>query len=126
MTATQVDGVDVVADEPARAPMLDRAGNPIYHKQMRELLLSDGRTVYGCVHCDYTADSLARVRPHLNKHRDGKVSRNGNAIAALAKQLTTLSTLAEALTAERDEYKKRANVAEKSLRDLRKALGVSG
>jgi hypothetical protein len=93
---------------------------------MRELLLSDGRTVYGCIHCDYTADSLARVRPHLNKHRDGKPSRNGTAIAALAKQLTAQATLVETLTAERDDYKRRARAAEKSLHDLRKALGVAG
>jgi hypothetical protein len=124
LTATQVDGVDVIADEPARAPMLDRAGNPIYHKQMRELLLSDGRTVYGCIHCDYTADSLSRVRPHLNKHRSGTKLHNGGAIAALAKQLTAQTAQTEALAAERDEWKRRASAAEKALRDLRKALGV--
>lgn len=126
MTATQVDGVDVVADEPARTPVVDRAGNPIYFKQMRELLLSDGRTVYGCVHCDYTAEKLTQVRPHLNKHRTGTKLHNGSAIAALAKQLAAQTTQAEALAAERDEWKRRANAAEKSLRDLRKALGVSG
>lgn len=126
MTATQVDGVDVVADEPARSPVNDRDGNPILFKQMRELLLSDGRTVFGCIHCDYTADKLTQVRPHLNKHRDGKPSRGSGPIAALAKQLAAQAGQVEALTADRDQWRQRARSAEKSLADLRRALGVGG
>jgi len=126
MTATQVDGVDVVADEPARSPVNDREGNPIYFKQMRELLLSDGRTVYGCIHCDYTAERLSQVRPHLNKHRDGKQPRGSGAIAVLAKQLAAQAIQVETLAADRDQWRQRARSAEKSLADLRKALGVGG
>lgn len=123
MTATHVDGVEVLADERAKAQMVSRDGSPIYFKQIRELLLADGSTVFGCVHCDYTADSVNRVRPHLNKHRASKPE-SGAATDALLRQLVTKVAEVETLTVERDEYKRRMQVAEKSLRDLRKALGL--
>jgi hypothetical protein len=123
VTATHVDGVEVLADEAAKAAMVSRDGSPIYFKQIRELLLADGQTVYGCVHCDYTANSVNRVRPHLNKHRTDKV--RGGTSDALLRQLVAKVAELEIVTRERDEYKRRAQAAEKSLRDLRKALGVT-
>lgn len=67
MTATQVNGVAVVASEPAEAA-ISTPEHPVRFKQIVKLLLEDGTEVFGCVHCDYTADSHTRVRPHLGKH----------------------------------------------------------
>jgi hypothetical protein len=49
VTATHVDGVEVIAAEPAPTGIRDIAGNPVHYKRIRELLLADGRTVYGYI-----------------------------------------------------------------------------
>ncbi|MGH3859184.1 hypothetical protein [Actinokineospora sp.] len=125
MTATMVDRVEVLADEPTEAAMRDRAGKPVVWQQTRTLLLADGRTVYGCAHCDYTSDNVRSIRPHLNKHR-GAVEPEHADLGALGEV-----TLAEALArladhdqvaADRDEWKTRATRAERSLAALRRAL----
>ncbi|GAA3890358.1 hypothetical protein GCM10022243_64060 [Saccharothrix violaceirubra] len=125
MTATTVDGVAVVTDEPTPAPMRDNAGTPVLWKQTRTLTLADGRTVYGCAHCDYTSPNVHSVRPHLNKHRGDRVPAvpNVGALGALTLD-DVVARLAEhdQLAAERDEWKIRAQRAEWSLSTLRTAL----
>lgn len=120
-----VEGVEVLADEPTEASMRDRSGRPVVWQQTRTLLLADGRTVFGCAHCDYTSDNVRSIRPHLNKHR-GAVQPERVDLGALGEV-----TLAEALArladhdqvaADRDEWKARATRAERALAALRKAL----
>jgi hypothetical protein len=115
MTATIVNGWEVIADEPTEAPMRDRSGKPIVWQQTRTLLLADGSTTYGCVHCDYTSDNVRSIRPHLNKHRVTRAAEvdplDGLTLDEIRQQLATL-----------DEWKARATAAERSLSSLRNAL----
>lgn len=123
MTATHVDGVEVVADEPTTAPIKSFAGKPMVWTQTRTLLLADGRTVYGCQHCEYTSPNVLSIRPHLNKHRTV-----GPRPAAAAKDLSLTEVLERLATLdkvskERDDWKARALTAERKLATLRNALG---
>jgi hypothetical protein len=127
VTATVVDGVEVIADEPTEAPMRDRSGKPVVWQQTRTLLLENGSTVYGCVHCDYTSENPRSIRPHLNKHR-GEQPATGRAVAlgdlagvTLAEVLVRLVEH-DQVAAERDDWKARATRAERSLSTLRAAL----
>lgn len=122
MTATSVNGVAVIADEPARAPFTNRE---VYFKQIRLLMLEDESTVFGCAHCDYTAAGPGSVRGHLGTH--GKP--RSRAVAKAASEMSIsdlLKRLAELdkLTAERDQWKARAVKAEQDLSAIRGALGV--
>jgi hypothetical protein len=124
VTATHVDGVEVIADEPCRSGLTGRGGKPIYFKQTRELLLADGRTVYGCVHCDFVRGKPSAIRPHLVKH-------GTRAAAGLSDDLTLAQLLRkleamEKVTAERDQWKARALKAEKALGILRRTLREDG
>ncbi|WP_424183828.1 hypothetical protein ACOBQX_17875 [Actinokineospora sp. G85] len=125
MTATVVDGVAVVADDPTPAPMRDNAGTPVLWKQTRTLTLADGRTVYGCAHCDYTSTNVRSVRPHLNKHRGGRslgaVDLGDLGALTLADVVARLAEH-DQVAAERDQWKARAQRAERSLSTLRTAL----
>lgn len=117
MTATVVDGHQVIADEPARSPIANGAGQPMYFQQIRKLLLDNGSELYGCVHCDYARPRLAQVRPHLKKHRDRAVGTLS--VAELVDRLAKL----ERLTRERDGWRTRALKAEHALSALRRVLG---
>lgn len=122
MTATVVNGLAVVKDEPQVAPFRDRAGNPIYQPQTRVLTLVDGSVVYGCAHCDYSSPNVHSVRPHLNKHR--RPAEPGKTNSALNTSLTDL--VRQLNKAEECEvWKARALRAERRLKQLRNALGVA-
>lgn len=121
MTASIVNGLEVIADEPTEAPLCDRAGKPLVWRQTRTLLLSDGSTVYGCLHCDYTSDNVKAIRPHLNKHRGSTVDVARLDELTLGEVLRRLAALDD-LAAERDSWKERATRAERSLSHLRRAL----
>lgn len=129
MTAKQVGDKAVIADEPTEAPMTGRDGKPLVWYQTRTLLLDDGTTTYGCAHCDYTNDNIRSIRPHLNAHATRKPSpRTGRdpANLSLNELMGRLDDLAK-VEADRDKWKQRAVVAERSLATLRKALReVSG
>lgn len=133
MTATHVNGLEVITDEPAEAP-LSTADRPVFFKQIRRLLLADGDEVFGCVHCTYTADSVHRVRPHLGKHsRRGTDPRPGavptmrpqadvaELLARLAKGDTARAELSTAQR-ERNRWKRRALDAERDLETIRRAI----
>lgn len=130
MTATHVDGLAVIADQPALSAIQTPTGKPIHFKQIRELLLEDESTVYGCVHCDYTGPSVNAVRPHLSKHRDGAKPKKAAArprlqdlsLAELAKRLESI----ERVTQDRDHWKARALKAERQLSGLRRTLRGDG
>ncbi|TCO64363.1 hypothetical protein [Actinocrispum wychmicini] len=125
MTATVVNGLEVLADEPTEAPMRSRNGSPVLWQQTRTLLLEDGNTVYGCVHCDYTSDNVHSIRPHLNKHRTASaasvagVDQFGE--VTLAEVMRRLADFDE-ISIEREAWKARATRAERSLSTLRAAL----
>jgi hypothetical protein len=125
MTAAQIDGIQVVSDEPTPAP-ISRPDRPVLWQQIRTLRLADGREVYGCVHCDMTADSPHRVRPHLKAHKEKPAATPPKSPAGelTLNQLSVKLKEFEQLSQERDDWKRRAMAAEKSLRTLRKALGV--
>ncbi|QWF78742.1 hypothetical protein [Amycolatopsis sp. CA-230715] len=125
MTATEVDGIAVVADEPRKAPFRDKAGNTIYQPQTRVLTLANGTIVYGCLHCSYTSTNPNSVRPHLARHNSRRKT-NGpdNSLnLPLAELMARLDKLA-AVTEDRDAWKSRALNAERRLKQLRTALGV--
>lgn len=125
MTASTVNGLAVVATEPALSGWKNHAtGVPLEFKQILKLLLEDGSEVYGCLHCDYTAPHPKNVRPHLNKHRDLKAAPNGAAISVsdLIRQLTET----EHAEKERNLWKARALLAERELRRLRAAFSTLG
>lgn len=124
MTATHVNGQQVVSDNPTQAPIRSKDGTVIWWRQTRTLLLANGDTVFGCLHCDYTSPNANSIRPHLGKHRAAKVAPptlGGITVADLVQRLSE----AETLTEDRDHWKARALAAEKSLRQMRKALGVT-
>jgi hypothetical protein len=110
----------VLADEPTEAPMRDRAGKPIVWQQTRTPLLADGRTVYGCAHCEYTSTNVRSIRPHLNKHRDNAEPDRAD-LGALGE--VTLGER-DQVAADRDEWKGRATRAERALGALAERVAV--
>ncbi|QYN17500.1 hypothetical protein [Amycolatopsis sp. DSM 110486] len=122
MTATHVDGVLVVGDEPTVTPMKTNSGKKtVVWEQTRTLRLEDGRTVYGCQHCDYTSPNQYSVRPHLMKHnrrRPHSAHVPSAANMTLANLLET-ATQIDKLTTDMEAWKARALDAEDKLRALR-------
>lgn len=121
MTATHVDGRAVIADEPTRAPISQRNGDPVYWQQIRTLLLEDESTLYGCVHCDYTAEKPGSIRPHLKKHTSRAPAPAAAADMSLTDLLAKIAQL-ETVTADRDRWRRRALDAERKLSTMRRAL----
>ncbi len=122
MTATTVNGHAVITDKPTASALRDKRGNVVYWPQTRTLTLDNGDVVYGCVHCDYTSLNENSIRPHLGKHRDRPTAAQAGELS-LNQLLERLGEL-DKVTADRDQWRKRAVAAEKSLSTLRKALGV--
>lgn len=129
MTATEVDGVPVIATEPAADPKGwkdRRTGEPLKFRQVLRLLLEDGTETYGCLHCDYTSRNIYSIRPHLNKHRftiaaepTGNGHPAGVDLADLARRLQHVDRLEQDV----DTWKRRALDAERELRKIRDVLG---
>jgi hypothetical protein len=130
VTATEVDGKAVIAVEPAKSSFRGSDGERVSFRQMLRLLLDDGSEVYGCLHCDYTSPNLNSVRPHLNKHRKAKQLDEAEELAAVGvglslAQITRALRSHERTVNDLEEWKRRALTAERQLRLLRKALGVT-
>ncbi|TYK47176.1 hypothetical protein [Actinomadura decatromicini] len=124
MTATQVNGLAVMADEPTLSPITGPNGAPIYWRQTRTLLLEDETKVFGCVHCDYTADNPHKVRPHLKVHREPEPEPAAGLYDLPLSDLLARVAELEKLTADRDTWKRRALKAERSLATMRRALNT--
>lgn len=131
MTATEVNGLKVVETEAAHSP-LSTPDKPVYFKRIVQLLLEDGNTTYGCVHCDYTSPQLGSVRAHLPSHNRAQINpRKGTKVlSAEAAPLMDL-TIRELFDAvlqvrESDSWKERALKAETRLAEFRKAAEVLG
>lgn len=70
MTATTVRGIPVVDAHRVPSP-LSTPERPIYFTRLKELVLSDGSTIFGCTECDFTDESAGLIRGHLGSvHRD--------------------------------------------------------
>ncbi|MFD3422616.1 hypothetical protein [Streptomyces decoyicus] len=67
MTATHVNGIAVITDEPAPSP-ISRPGVNVTFEQIRHPLLADGAETYGCLHCSYVSDNINSIRGHLKAH----------------------------------------------------------
>jgi hypothetical protein len=92
MTAAQINGVAVVADEPTRSRITDNGGNPVFWRQVRKLRLADDSTVFGCVHCTFVRESPMAVLTHLPMHSN----------PMLRPQQRSANPLVAALATERD------------------------
>lgn len=128
MTATHVNGVAVIADEPAPTNITNGAGERVYFRQIRKLLLEDDSIAYGCLHCDYAGTSTNAVRPHLSKHgKTAKPTRRRPKLRDLTvDELMTKIDDLERIATERDAWRARALKAEGQLRGLRKTLRGDG
>jgi len=150
MTAKKVGRLTVITAEPVLSP-LSAPDKPVYFKQILRLLLSDGGETYGCAACDFTADAVGKVRQHNGTHKKGTpgvrvVTRAARAPAppaplstigagSVAENMTILEVLnwirengkmveaMEKMSDERNEWKRRALAAEKSVAQFRRALG---
>lgn len=129
MTATSISGVPVIAAEPAET-LISTPERPVYFKQILRLLLDDGSEAYGCVHCDYTADSIHRVRPHLSKHnrRAPETAPDPVAPEPIDPERLTLAEMLEAVQTGREQrneaerWKTRALRAEQDLALIRRTV----
>lgn len=126
MTATSVNGVAVVSDNPTQSEINTRDGKPILFTQTRTLVLADGSTVYGCQHCDYTSANMGSIRPHLSKHNRRKAAEPPPAATGAVGELIAQLTELGRITQERDSWKDRALTAEKALKKMRSALKSLG
>lgn len=117
-----INGHTVIEDQPTEAPIQTKAGTPIYWRQVRTLLLSNGELIYGCAHCDYTSTNPNSIRPHLSAHSNGKRKSNTTTGSEVEHVLNQLSQL-DRLRNELDHYKQRAHKAERDLRAIRRAIG---
>lgn len=133
MTAQQVDGVEVVSDEPTTSAIRTRSGEPVIWEQTRTLTLADGRVTYGCQHCDYVNDNMMSIRPHLGAHNKAgpragsRANSRARTVTELAQGMSLSDLLGrlaqlEQVGAERDAWKARAQSAERNLATLRRAL----
>lgn len=126
MTATDLNGILVVKDDPTESPLSDRAGKKIYWEKIRTLTLADGSVVYGCALCEYTSANVRSVRPHLRVHAASVAAKqpvdtlqsvfsSGMSLSSFAQRVTEVAGLEEAL----DQWRQRALTAEAKLEKLR-------
>lgn len=136
MTATAVNGISVVSDSPARAPIsVPRTGAPVYWEQIRELTFADGSTIYGCIHCEYVNTNRNSMRPHLNAHRPRKpktkaaekvlLEAQERTIAVLSKELDKALAKVDRVTAREKAAQAEARRARRELETLRGILAPS-
>ncbi len=128
MTATHVNGCEVIASEPVASP-LSTPDRPVYFRQIRRLLLADDSEAFGCVHCDYTASAPGRVRAHLSKHngsagtgRQAAGQINLDELLARIARGDAAQAQLDAVTKERNTWKRRALAAERNLAAIRRAV----
>jgi hypothetical protein len=116
----------VVAVTLADSPL----GNGIKYKQILELTLEGGGVVYGCIHCPKTLATRHKVRSHLTAHSPRGANRERQAVGKALDVISSMSVqeivdrLGEVddLRKERDEWKRRAQEAERNLRPFVNAI----
>lgn len=67
MTATEVDGHQVVDATPVKSPLW-RPDKEVFFHNTLELMLDDGTVVMGCKYCDYTDEKIGRIRTHQSHY----------------------------------------------------------
>lgn len=130
MTAKTVNGVEVVGDEPAMAPLpWDMDGPKYTSKSARQLLLADGSIVFGCAEpgCDFTGETVFAIRPHQSKHnrreRTKGVQTNPRSVYSMSvAEVIEMARALEHFIADRDRWKDRVLKAERQLAGFRSAL----
>jgi hypothetical protein len=136
LTATSINGVPIIAAEPAEASIRTADGQPVRFKQILKLLLEDGTEAYGCLHCDYTAPRMVQVRPHLSKHNRQRVEPAPRSEPYTPEPIDpdrlTLAEMLEAVQSARenrtetDRWKARALRAEQDLALIRRTVAGKG
>lgn len=92
MTASQVDGVQVVATEAVPTKWIDTTtGRPRMYRALARLLLEDGRELHGCTRCTYTAEKATSVAAHQRSH---SVAAKKEAVAQATAQATAQAAAA--------------------------------
>ncbi|MFK0142502.1 hypothetical protein [Streptomyces murinus] len=137
----KINGLEVIAIEFAETP-LSTPEKPVHFKQIVKILLEDGSVVYGCAWagCGFIRDTAIAVRPHLKAHKpDTDTGKKLDApdvntltvgeLLELAGSAQTLRLDLERTTRERDrlaksldEWKQRAQTAQRRLNSIQKAL----
>ncbi|SDH68011.1 hypothetical protein SAMN05421505_12054 [Sinosporangium album] len=117
MTATHVDGIEVVSDEPTPSP-LNGPIRTVYFTRIRTLVLADASKVYGCTECDYTDPMVGKVRTHLSSSHTAKPKTPDPMSHLIADAARAVARLEQ----QRDSWKARALAAERSLRAIRKVI----
>lgn len=113
-------------------------GRTFTNSKVLRQTFSDGTVVFRCAECGFTRDSYYKVLPHLGSHSERKPRAKVAVVPTPAERASALLTeligvVAElaaeagekASASDRDEWRARALDAEKRLRSLRRALGVS-
>jgi hypothetical protein len=93
MTATRINGIQVVEDQPAQSP-LTRPGVHVVFEKIRHLLLADGSEWFGCALCDYASQNKNSILPHLKVHAPKKTdpsAKAGKAVRSVRPNRTVAS-----------------------------------
>lgn len=127
MTKTDFDPLNGI--EVRRTPAPSPLGRGITYKTVEVVHYHTGLTAYGCVHCNFTGPSSAKVRAHqmaVHGAPRGGVkpgSRKKNSLMLeLVREVERRAKDYDRVCAERDSWKERATKAERSLNTLRRAL----
>jgi hypothetical protein len=131
MVGRTIEGQQVVADDFCETG-LSTPERPVHFKRIRKLTLSDGTVVHKCTECDYVRPRWEQVRPHLSKHAEPKVEALIPGVSLMEMSLGELVEVAkrfefqgrhiDRLIEERDNWKTRAQDAERRLAAMRRAL----
>lgn len=137
-TGRVINGVAVVRETPVASNL--PTGVP---RRMTELAMADGSTLFGCADCPSVGQTRGEMMKHRqHEHTSGRSyprSRKVEPVLPAHLAEITLAELMEAartaadfgeavarLEAERDEFRERAEVAERRLRKLTVALERAG
>lgn len=142
-----VGGLRVIADEPVTTNLPRPTGAPpIQLKGYTKITLEDHTVLYACAACDYTGQRGEVMRHRAEKHGAGMGGRRkGTAYSAapkpdysaamemtlgevleLAVDVNNFGTIIEALTADRDDLRRRLMESEQEVRKYRGAFDRLG
>lgn len=132
-----VKGLEVIEVEFAESP-LSTPDKPVHFQQIVKILLSDGSITYGCAWagCGFTRDTAIAVRPHLKVHKPdvrdvsaltvGEVLELARSAEKMRVDLDRVERERDRLRKSLDEWKPRAQVAERRLNTIQRAIATTG
>jgi hypothetical protein len=115
----------IISDTPTESPITTKDGQAVYWQRIRTLLLEGDVIVYGCAECNYVDKSPASIRPHLNRHKQRAPKIEGDFVTGvldIVHRADAAERKIEKLTAERDDWKRRALKAEGDLTVLQRVF----